>query len=107
MSEMRFGVKAAMLSEGITQEHGCAPSLPPYPAPDKKLIPIGQTLVGKTPNQSFGCVQCHSISQQPALVLLDLNLPKIDGLEVPTRDGGPSGHPVKLITPPMACTTMS
>ncbi|HET6246245.1 MAG TPA: hypothetical protein VFE47_00970 [Tepidisphaeraceae bacterium] len=62
-----FGVRAGMLAEGLTEQHGCLTTYPDYPAPDKALAGIGQTLVGKTPNQSFGCVQCHAINQQAAL----------------------------------------
>ncbi len=78
-----FATRAELLAQGIAAEHGCAPTYPPYGPPDKKLAEIGQTLVGKAPNASFGCVQCHSIQQQAALAPFEA--PAINFMHVSER----------------------
>ncbi|HEX4793685.1 MAG TPA: cytochrome c [Humisphaera sp.] len=60
-----FAARAAGLATGITLEHGCAPSYPPYPAANPQLAAIGQKLAGTTPNESFSCVRCHAVASQP------------------------------------------
>ena len=39
--------------------------------------------------------------------LVTLGVALMSPIDVPTRVGSPPGWPVRLITPPMACTTMS
>lgn len=60
-----FPARAQDIAFGLAEEHGCAPALPPEPAPDAKLAEIGRQLCGKTPNQGFSCVQCHAAASQP------------------------------------------
>jgi mono/diheme cytochrome c family protein len=78
-----FGVRAELLADGLAQEHGCKSTYPAYPPADKKLAEIGQGLVGKTPNQSFACVQCHAINQQAALAPFEA--PAINFMYVTSR----------------------
>lgn len=59
-----FPARAQDIAFGLAEEHGCAPALPPQPAPDTKLAEIGRQLCGKTPNQGFSCVQCHAAGDQ-------------------------------------------
>jgi hypothetical protein len=60
-----FPAMADGIATGLAEEHGCAPVLPPETAPDMKMAGIGRQLCGKTPNQGFSCVQCHSAGDQP------------------------------------------
>ncbi len=60
-----FGVRAPLLSAGLAAQHGYGPIAPDYPAADAALAAIGQKLCGTTPNESFSCVQCHSVATQP------------------------------------------
>ena len=60
-----FPARAELIAIGLAEEQGCAPSLPPEPAPDPKLAEVGRQLCGKTPNQGFSCVQCHAAADQP------------------------------------------
>ncbi|HWE03485.1 MAG TPA: c-type cytochrome [Tepidisphaeraceae bacterium] len=78
-----FGARAEIIAQGLIQEHGCATTYPDPGAPDQKLAEIGQSLVGKTPNQSFGCVQCHAINQQAALAPFEA--PAINFMNVAER----------------------
>jgi mono/diheme cytochrome c family protein len=56
-----FRARAELLATGLAQEHGCPSTLPPNTAPDSALSEIGRKLCGKTPNEGFSCVQCHSV----------------------------------------------
>lgn len=60
-----FPAQAELIAAGLAEEHGCAPSLPPNPAPDEKLADAGRVLCGKAPNLGFSCVQCHAAADQP------------------------------------------
>ena len=60
-----FPAYAELIASGLAEEHGCAPALPPEPAPDEKLAEVGRQLCGKTPNQGLSCVQCHAAADQP------------------------------------------
>lgn len=60
-----FPARARPIAAGLAEEHGCAPTLEPEPAPDARLAEIGRQLCGKTPNQGFSCVQCHAAADQP------------------------------------------
>lgn len=62
-----FASRADLLARGLAEQHGGATAVPEYAAPDPKLAAIGRNLVGKTPNASFGCVQCHAIGGQRPL----------------------------------------
>ncbi|QOV89033.1 cytochrome c [Humisphaera borealis] len=62
-----FNVDADALARGMAAEHGIGATTPEYPKPDAALAAIGSKLVGKTPNESFSCVQCHAVNKQPAL----------------------------------------
>ena len=61
-----FASRAALLSEGMTYEHGCANTYPPYPPANPQLAAIGQKLAGTTPNESLSCIRCHAVANQPA-----------------------------------------
>ncbi len=74
---------AELLTQGLTQEHGCPPNYPAYPPPQKDLADIGQSLVGKIPNQSFGCVQCHAVGSQAPLAPFEA--PAINFMHVTER----------------------
>ncbi|MDB5291842.1 MAG: Cytochrome c class [Phycisphaerales bacterium] len=78
-----FTVRADGLARGLAMEHGCPPTYPPYGPPDKDLAAVGQKLVGKTPNESFSCVQCHAIANQPALAPFEA--PSINFMYVTSR----------------------
>lgn len=60
-----FSARADLLAEGLAEEHGCGPALPPVPKPDPNLSEIGRKLCGKQPNQGFSCVQCHAVADAP------------------------------------------
>jgi mono/diheme cytochrome c family protein len=78
-----FASRAEDLARGLAQEHGCPPTYPLYGAPDKDLAATGQKLVGKTPNESFSCVQCHAIAGQAALAPFEA--PSINFIYVTSR----------------------
>ncbi len=60
-----FAARAELLAAGLAAQHGYGPADADYPAADAAMATIGQKLCGATPNQSFGCVQCHSVATQP------------------------------------------
>jgi mono/diheme cytochrome c family protein len=60
-----FPARAALLSAGLAQEHGCPPKSPPHEKPDEELAAAGSKLSGKSPNESFSCVQCHAVATAP------------------------------------------
>ena len=78
-----FAAQAPLLALGLVEQHGCTPNYPPYAAPDSKRASIGQTLVGKTPNASFGCVQCHAVARQAPLAPFEA--PAINFMYVTSR----------------------
>ena len=61
----RFGIRGKLLAEGLAEEHGCPPSLPPDPQPDKPRAEEGRKLCSKVPNVGFSCVQCHAVADVP------------------------------------------
>ncbi|HSU67235.1 MAG TPA: hypothetical protein VLJ39_10200 [Tepidisphaeraceae bacterium] len=60
-----FAARAGLISAGLAEEHGYAADRDPEPKPDAAQAEIGRTLSGKTPNQGFSCVQCHSVGDMP------------------------------------------
>ena len=60
-----FAARGALIADGLAEEHGCETVSPEYPKPDPEMAPVGQKLVGKTPNQAFACVQCHAVAEVP------------------------------------------
>jgi hypothetical protein len=60
-----FPARAALLSAGLAQEHGCPPKSPPHEKRDEELAAAGSKLSGKSPNESFSCVQCHAVATAP------------------------------------------
>jgi mono/diheme cytochrome c family protein len=65
-----FPARALGLSRGIAAEQGCPPLTNPPGAPaaakpDPAMQAIGSKLMGRTPNESFSCVQCHAVAKQP------------------------------------------
>jgi hypothetical protein len=61
-----FPPRAEGLSHGLAAEHGCPPiTKGPPEKPDPAQQPIGSKLMGRTPNESFSCVQCHAVNKQP------------------------------------------
>lgn len=73
-----FAARAPMLAAGLASESGCAPELPPVERSDPALAAIGRTLIGKTPNHSFSCVQCHAVANQPPLAPFEAPAPNFD-----------------------------
>jgi mono/diheme cytochrome c family protein len=70
-----FPARGNLLAVGLAEEHGCTPTYPPYAQLDRRLAAIGQKLAGKAPNESFGCVQCHAINNQPPLAPFEAPAP--------------------------------
>jgi mono/diheme cytochrome c family protein len=64
-----FPARAPGLAFGLAAEHGCPPLASAPVASNEKPDPqkqaIGSKLVGRTPNESFSCVQCHAVAKQP------------------------------------------
>ncbi len=63
-----FPPRAAGLAAGLAAEHGEPPRSPaadPAIKPDPAQQAIGSKLMGRTPNESFSCVQCHAVAKQP------------------------------------------
>jgi mono/diheme cytochrome c family protein len=60
-----FPARAAPLAAGLAQEHGCPPKSPPPETRDEALAAAGSELAGKSPNESFSCVQCHAVASAP------------------------------------------
>ena len=60
-----FGVRGNLLAEGLAEQHGCPPALPPIPKPDPQLAEEGRKLCSKVPNVGFSCVQCHAVADVP------------------------------------------
>jgi mono/diheme cytochrome c family protein len=60
-----FPARAALLSAGLAQEHGCPPVSPPHEKREEELAAAGSKLSGKAPNESFSCVQCHAVATAP------------------------------------------
>jgi mono/diheme cytochrome c family protein len=81
-----FTAPAGLIAAGFASEHGCAPNLPALAKPDLALAAIGQKLIGKTPNQSFGCVQCHAVAKQPPLTPFEAPAPNFDHVAERLRD---------------------
>lgn len=66
-----FPARAEGLSHGLAAEHGYPPmslaaNNPAAQKPEPQLQAIGSKLVGRTPNESFSCVQCHAVAKQSA-----------------------------------------
>ena len=63
--DARVRVARNGLMLGLTEQHGCPPTLPPNPPADPKLAEIGMKLVSK--DGGFACIQCHSVADMRAL----------------------------------------
>ena len=56
----------------------------------------------------LGCLAVFARSNSALQMPIAVNSPAVTSpIDVPTRVGGPPGWPVMLMTPPIACTTMS
>lgn len=62
-----FTARAGLLSAGLAAEHGLPPTDEPKEKPDAAMATAGRQLVGKAPNVSFSCVQCHAVAATPPL----------------------------------------
>lgn len=63
-----FAARARGLALGMAAEHGCPPTdAAAVEAPNPEMAAVGSKLSGKTPNQAFGCIQCHAVAKQPPL----------------------------------------
>ncbi|HEX5244736.1 MAG TPA: hypothetical protein VFW23_15845 [Tepidisphaeraceae bacterium] len=70
-----FVARGKLIADGLAEEAGCSLTYPPYPKADPGLASIGQKLAGRAPNESFSCVQCHSIANQPPLAPFEAPAP--------------------------------
>ena len=59
-----FTARGDLIAQGLAEEHGCAPSLPPNPKSNDDAE-IGRKLASKVPNMGFSCVQCHAVAGDP------------------------------------------
>jgi len=70
-----FVSRGKLIADGLAEEGGCSPTYPPHSKADSGLATIGQKLAGRAPNESFSCVQCHSIASQPPLAPFEAPAP--------------------------------
>jgi len=70
-----FVARGKLIADGLAEEAGCSLTYPPHSKADPGLATIGQKLAGRAPNESFSCVQCHSIASQPPLAPFEAPAP--------------------------------